>query len=240
MEGKFWELVGRDKTSGRVPGSPIGSNPAGPDAAALIHFCITEMWQEARPVLGRATDPIALTSGSAGPYNLPTDFLAFFDNEPPTIAGQPVYPRKRNEVRQIAAGTSTQPATTPCVLYEIGRSTTTPFRRRFQVWPLPGSSMTLDLDYLRTPLAFATLAVGDEYPDLPADLHLAPVYGAACLFFDNNDVVPGKDYAMWQNRYERGKARLKLTCREELQPAYQAVVPNMMSNTIMDRWMPVE
>lgn len=239
MEGQFWALVGRDNTSGRVPGAVIGSNPAGPTAAVLIHYQICDMWRYARPAQGRAETSVAISANTASPYNFPTDFLDWLPNEPPTINGLPLELKTRGEVRQLAAAVTQNG--TPCVFYELGTNPASTWRRRFGVWPTPSAAFTLYLDYLRQPIALSVLGNTDEYPDLLPDFHLTPCFGAAYTFYQNNPELPRPDaWKSWGDRYQREKAQSRLAMRQEMGASFRGYIPSVMTSAVLDAWMPAE
>lgn len=224
MTGEFWELVGLTSSYSRAPG--LGT-PAGPNLLGMFLQVVQEMVRFARPLECRAYATLSFASVETD--GLPADFLDWYGPRARmTIAGQPIDQVDRAEVEMWRDSSSAPSNAAPCVWYEAGRQTTSPFERLIGLYPVPSTTVTPKIHYLRKPLAFnaSGLTGSSEYPDIPVDFHEIIVFKAVHKFYQRRKEVVTKDIGWLLAEYNAKMPMLKQAVQEDLRPNYTSSAPN--------------
>lgn len=218
MVGEFWELVGLTSSYPRAPGS---GTPAGPNLLGMFLGIVQEMVRFARPLECRAYATLSFASVETD--GLPADFLDWYGpRDRMTLAGLPIHQVTRGEVELWRDGGTTYTGASPCVWYEAGRQTTSPFERLIGLYPVPSSTVAPKIHYLRKPVAFnaSGLSGSSEYPDIPVDFHEIIVFKAVHKFYQRRKELASKDISWLLAEYNAKMPMLRQATNEELRPNF--------------------
>lgn len=123
---------------------------------------------------------------SPGGFTVPAKFWKW-GPDPPRVGDRAARWMRHAEVDLLDAQGGL--SDTDLVVYDAGRNPQTEGGHaigraywRIGVRPTPSAAGTLVVYYLRQPMPFATVEDGYEYPDLPSEYHMAPIYWAALHF----------------------------------------------------------
>ena len=230
MRAAFWQILQLDETdfiaSGRISASWVKE---------LIMQGIWEMFRRIGPTTRlRRSATISLVADTET-YDLDEPFWKW-DEDPPTIAGVPVAFRRRAELDVMEdAGTLDG---SQVYLYEAGVDYTETGKMQIGVRPVPSSSATLRLYYLRQPFNFADLADGQAHPDLLPGYHLAPIWWACLLFaatpIEGVTISPELKQS-WGAMFDTQVQAMQ----KDLAPEMQANQPRCTPSVSLQSWMDV-
>lgn len=193
MRSLFWKHVGLPATA-----YDTAARFESEDVDDYLHEAIMEFCDRACPVQLYKTASISLVSGTSL-YNYPSDFWRLRRGYRSTISGVPVERCREDQIAMVNESIYGVSESPPSFYYDAGVvddfSDSDAGKRQFGVWPVPSTSGTMKLYYLREPIRFdhANLDVDtDQYPDLPRHYHRYPVLMAAHNFYLMNGERPAK------------------------------------------------